>query len=163
MTYTIQPIIDGDHRPIINIFNYYVEHTFAAFPKNKLPYEAFDMFLQMSKGLPTATLKDDKGNVIGFGMLRVFNPMPTFSHTTEITYFIDPDHTGNGLGRQLLEFLETGGREKGIKTILAEISSLNTGSIHFHQQNGFAECGRFKQVGMKKGQIFDTVWMQKMI
>ena len=163
MECTIQPIKEDDRHPIINIFNHYVEHSFAAFPESKLPYEAFDMFLQMSKGLPAATLKDSNAYVIGFGMLRVYNPMPVFSRTAEITYFIDPDHTGKGLGKQLLEFLETEGKKKGITTILADISSLNTGSIHFHRQNGFVESGRFKQVGKKMGKIFDTVWMQKMI
>jgi phosphinothricin acetyltransferase len=96
-------------------------------------------------------------------MLRTDNPVPAFSHTSEITYFIDSDHTGKELGKTLLEFLEREGRERGITTILANISSLNTGSISFHKNNGFTECGRFKKVGKKNGQIFDTVWMQKML
>jgi phosphinothricin acetyltransferase len=163
MEYSIRPIATEDRKPIIDIFNYYVENTFATFPESKLPYKAFDMFLDMSKGLPTATIKDQKAKLVGFGMLRTFNQMPAFSRTAEITYFIDNDHTGKGLGKTLLEFLEREGRERGIATILANISSLNTGSIHFHKNNGFVEAGRFKKVGKKNGQIFDTVWMQKML
>ncbi len=82
-------------------------------------------------------------------MLRTFNPMPAFSHTAEITYFINSDHTGKGLGKKLLDFIEKEGRKKGITTILANISSLNTGSISFHKNNGFIECGIFKKVGKK--------------
>ena len=163
MTYSISPIASEDREPIIDIFNYYVENSFAAFPESKLPYQAFDMFLEMSKGLPTAAIKDQRGKLVGFGMLRTFNPMPAFSHTAEITYFINIDHTGKGLGRNLLEFLEREGRKSGITNILANISSLNTGSINFHENNGFTECGRFKKVGKKKGQLFDAVWMQKML
>jgi len=147
----------------MDIFNYYVENSFAAYPESKLPYQAFDMFLQMSKGYPTGTIKDQDGKMVGFGMLRTHNPMPGFSQTAEVTYFIDRDHTGKGLGKTLLEFLEREGRKKGITSILANISSLNTGSIEFHKKNGFIECGRFKKVGKKNGQIFDTVWMQKML
>ncbi|WP_269545256.1 GNAT family N-acetyltransferase [Desulforegula conservatrix] len=87
--------------------------------------------------------------LLGFGMLRTFNPMPAFSHTAEITYFINSDHTGKGLGKKLLDFIEKEGRKKGITTILANISSLNTGSISFHKNNGFIECGIFKKVGKK--------------
>ena len=163
MTYSISPIASDDREPIIDIFNYYVEHSFAAFPDSKLPYQAFDMFLEMSEGLPTGAIKDQRGKLVGFGMLRTFNPMPAFSHTAEITYFINIDHTGKGLGRNLLEFLEREGRKSGITNILANISSLNTGSINFHENNGFTECGRFKKVGKKKGQLFDAVWMQKML
>jgi phosphinothricin acetyltransferase len=162
MEYSVSPIGTEDRKPIIDIFNYYVENSFAAFPESKLPYQAFDLFLQMSKGLPTGTIKDH-GRLLGFGMLRTFNPMPAFSHTAEITYFIDSDHTGKGLGKTLLEFLEREGRERGIMTVLANISSLNTDSINFHKNNAFIECGRFKKVGKKNGQIFDTVWMQKML
>jgi phosphinothricin acetyltransferase len=163
MTYSIIPIAIEDREPIIDIFNYYVENSFAAFPESTLPYQAFDMFLQISKGLPTGAIKDQNGKLLGFGMLRQFHPIPAFSHTVEITYFIDIDYTGKGFGKALLKFLEQGARERGITTILANISSLNTGSINFHKNNGFIECGRFKKVGKKNGRIFDTVWMQKML
>ena len=163
MKYAIRPISNADRDGVIDIFNHYVENSFAAFPEKKLPYSAFDVFLKMSGGLPTGSIKDHSGQLIGFGMLRMFNPLPAFSHTAEVTYFIDSNHTGNGLGKALLSFLEDEGRKAGITTILANISSLNPGSIKFHTKNGFKECGRFIAVGKKKKQVFDTIWMQKMI
>ena len=163
MEYSISPISAEDREPIIDIFNYYVENSFAAYPESKVPYQAFDMFMQMAKNLPTAVIKDQEGKLLGFGILRTFNPMPTFSHTAEITCFIDINHTGKGIGKIMLEFLEREGQAKGITNILADISSLNTGSINFHKKNGFVECGCFKKVVKKKGKIFDTVWMQKML
>ena len=163
MEYSISPISNEDREPIIDIFNHYVENSFAAYPENKLSYQAFDMLLHLSNGLPTGSIKDHNGRVIGFGMLRTHNPMSTFSQTAEVTYFIHPDHRGKGLGKTLLGLFEKGAVEKGITNILANISSLNSSSIKFHQKNGFIECGRFKKVGKKKGQEFDTVWMQKML
>jgi len=163
MEYSITPISTEDRESIMDIFNYYVENSFAAYPENKLLYQAFDIFLQMSKGYPTGSIIDQNGKVVGFGMFRVHNPMPAFSHTVEVTYFIHPDHTGKGLGKMLLAYLEKAGSERGIKNILANISSLNPGSIKFHKNNGFIECGRFKNVGKKNGHEFDTVWMQKVL
>ena len=121
------------------------------------------MFLDMSKGFPAGTIKDKNRGTVGFGMLRTHNPMPAFSQTAEVTYFIHPDHTGKGLGRMLLGFLEKGAVEKGLKNILANISSLNPDSIRFHEKNVFTECGRFRRVGKKRGRDFDTVWMQKVL
>ena len=163
MEYSINPISNEDCESIIDIFNYYVEHSFAAYPEYKLPYQAFDMFLKISDGFPTGTIKDQNGKIVGFGMLRTHNQMPVFSQTAEVTYFIHPDYIGKGLGKMLLRFLEKGAVEKGITNILANISSLNPNSIKFHQKNGFIECGRFRKIGKKKGQKFDTVWMQKML
>ena len=163
MDYSIRPISDQDRESIIDIFNHYVEFSFAAYPEKKLPYQAFDLFLKMSNGFPTGSIRDRNGKIVGFGMLRAHHPMPTFSQTAEATYFIHTDHTGKGLGKMLLAYLETGAVGKGITSILANISSLNPGSIEFHRRNGFMECGRLKKVGKKNGREFDTVWMQKIL
>lgn len=163
MEYSISPISNEDREPIIDIFNYYIENSFAAYLENKLPYQAFDIFLQMSVGFPNGIIKNRDGTVVGFGMLRPHNPMPAFSQTAEISYFIHPAYTGKGLGKKLLDFLEKDARVKGVTNILANISSLNPNSIKFHQKNGFTECGRFRKIGKKKGQEFDTVWMQKIL
>jgi len=163
MAYSIQPISSEDRKPIIDIFNYYVENSFAAYPETPLPHQAFDMFLRMSDGFPRGTVRDRSGKIVGFGMLRPHNPIPVFSRTAELTCFLHPDHTGKGLGKMLLDYLEKGAAEKGMTTILSNISSLNPNSIRFHQKNGFMECGRFRKVGKKKGRDFDTVWMQKVL
>jgi len=163
MDNSITPITNKDRKAIIDIFNHYVENSFAAYPEKKVPYGAFDMFLQMFKGYPTATVKDGNGKVIGFGFLRSYNPMATFSHTAEITYFISPDYTGKGIGKELLDYLLSGGKEKGLTNILANISSVNSASIRFHKKNGFKECGRFQNVCRKNGRYFDVIWMQKIL
>lgn len=157
----IIPLSSEDRESVMDIFNYYVENSFAAYSEKKFPYQFFDMFLQMSNGYPRGAIKDENGKTVGFGMLRSHNSMPSFSQTAEVTYFIHPGYTGKGLGKMLLSFLEKDAVEKGITNILASISSLNPGSIRFHEKNGFVECGRFKKVGRKNGQEFDAVWMQQ--
>lgn len=161
MQYSIKPIVKDDRIAIMDIYNYYIENSFAAYPENVFPYEAFDMFLKMINDYPSGTIRGNDEKIIGFGMLRAHNPIPSFSHTAEVTYFIHHEHTRKGLGKRLLDFLEAEGRNKGITIILANISSLNPGSINFHNMNGFVECGHFKSVCRKKGQLFDTLWMQK--
>lgn len=161
MDYTLQPLSAADREPVIDLFNGYVERSFAAYPETPLPYPAFDLFLKMAGGYPAATVKEACGRLVGFGLLHAHSPIATFAKTAEITCFIHAEHTGKGLGKRLLDYLERGAAEKGLATLLASISSLNPGSIRFHRKNGFAECGRFMRVGVKKGQWFDTVWMQK--
>jgi L-amino acid N-acyltransferase YncA len=163
MEFTFGPITAAEGNAIIDIFNYYIENSYAAYPEHPVPYAFFGMFLEICRNYPSVIIKDPDGTVAGFGMLRPHNPMPAFSRTAEITYFIRPDLTGKGLGSRMLAVLEEEGRKKGICTILASISNLNEGSIRFHRKHGFSECGRFEKVGMKKGVVFDTIWMQKFI
>jgi phosphinothricin acetyltransferase len=119
--------------------------------------------MSMSQGYPFLVAKDGEGKVLGFGLLRPHNPMPAFSRTAEITYFIAPDHTRKGIGGKMLDRLLAEAREMGITSILASISSLNPGSLAFHEKHGFRECGRFVGIGRKKGREFDVVWMQRMV
>lgn len=163
MEYSLVPISAEDREAVIDIFNYYIENSYAAYPENRVPYEFFDLFLRNTAGYPTAVVKDENGKVQGFGMLHPHSPMPTLAGSAEITCFIRQEYTGNGIGSCMLEYLLEGAKEKGLHCILASVSSLNEGSIRFHQTHGFTECGRFKEVGKKKGKTFDTVWMQKLL
>ena len=163
VTSTIVPMSLDDRNAVIDIFNYYIENSFAAYPEKAVPYEFYDTFLNMCQKFPNGVLRNESGEVLGFGMLRPYNPIPTFSTTAEVTYFIKQGHTGHGLGTTLLDYLIDGGRKKGINNILASVSSLNDGSMRFHTRHGFIECGRFKNIGRKQGQIFDVVYYQRML
>lgn len=163
VSWRLEPISVGDGESILEIFNYYVENSFAAYPENRVPDSFFDALMEKAEGYPTVVAKDEGGTILGFGLLRVHNPIPSFSQTAEITYFMRPEQTGKGIGSLMLEYLIEEAKKKGISSILASISSLNERSLRFHQKHGFGECGRFRQVGKKKGKFFDVIWMQKML
>ena len=163
MDFKIVPASADDGTQIIDIFNHYIENSFAAYPENPVPYEFFGVFLNMAQGYPFLVAKDGNGKVLGFCLLRPHSPMPAFSRTAEITCFIAPEHTGQGIGSRMLESLLIEARVKGITSILVSISSLNPGSLSFHKKHGFQEVGRFVQIGMKKGRDFDVVWMQRKV
>jgi len=163
MDIRLTPITPADRQPMLDLFNYYVRHGFAAFAEQPLPLAFIDRLLDLAKGYPALVAKDPAGRLLGFGLLRPHNPLPTFAHTAEITCFLAPDHTRQGLGTRFLQTLEAEAREKGIRTILAGISSRNEGSLAFHRQHGFVEVGRFRRVCRKNGTLFDVIWMQKML
>jgi L-amino acid N-acyltransferase YncA len=163
MDFQLFPITPADRPAMLDLFNYYVEHGFAAFAEQPLPPAFIDRLLDLARGYPALAVKDRAGRLLGFGLLRAHNPLSTFAHTAEITYFLAPEHTRQGLGTRLLHELERGARNKGIRTILAGISSLNEGSLAFHRKHGFLEVGRFRQVAIKRGTLFDVIWMQKLL
>ena len=153
--------VEEDRKAVIDILNFYIENTAAEYPDKKVPYDFFDLFLNIAMIYPVVVAKDEGGQVIGFGMLRAYNPLPAFVRTAESSYFIKPEYTHQGIGSQMLEALIQGARAIGITTILVSVSSLNDICINFHKKHGFAECGRFQKIGAKMGQTFDVVWLQK--
>ncbi len=165
MKIRFEPFHEKYGKEVIDIFNYYIENSFAAFPDQALPYVAFPVMQDLAKDFPSFVLLDEDANqkCAGFGFLKAYNPMPAFRHTAACTYFLHHEYTGKNLGSEVLAKLESEALQKGIRTLLAEISSENTGSMEFHKQKGFIECGRFKGIGIKMNKTFDVIWMQKFL
>jgi len=160
MAYTFEKMADQHRTAVIDIFNYYIANSFAAYPEESVGYEFFDHFLDITRGYPAVAIKDDTETIVGFAFLHAYHSGQTFRRAAEITYFILPDHTGKGIGATVLGQFRLAAKEQGIDTLLANISSRNEGSLRFHRQNGFEECGRFRRIGRKFGEDFDVVWMQ---
>ncbi len=163
MQYHIRPVLDIDASSIIEIFNCYVENTFAAFPDKEVGLEFYNTLKNLASGYPFYVSESESREVVGFALLRPYHRAATCQRSAEITYFLEPSHTGRGIGAMFLERLLNDASHKGIDNILACISSLNERSIDFHHKHGFVECGRFRRVGAKCGRDFDMVWMQKLL
>lgn len=163
MPYNIRPVNDDDADAIVSIFNYYVENSFAAYPDNKVGIEFYNTMKNLSVGYPFYIAETENNEVAGFALIRPYHRAETIRRTAEITYFIDPKHTGKGIGEKFFNKLIESAKALGIDNILASISSLNEGSINFHIKHDFVECGRFRRAGKKQGHDFDIVWMQKFI
>jgi phosphinothricin acetyltransferase len=161
MPYRFEAMSEHHRRPVVDIFNYFITHSFAAYPEEPVGDALFDHFAVMARGYPSLVVQDDAGQVVGFAFLHAYHAARTLRRAAEITYFILPDHTRRGLGSTILARFVAEAREMGVDTILASISSRNEASIRFHAKHGFVECGRFRRVGRKFGEDFDIVWVQR--
>ena len=161
METSIRPVQHADWPAIRDIFNHYVATSPAAYPEEPVGADFFQAKHRAGPEYPFLVV-DTGETVVGFAYLSALHPVATMRRSAQLTYFIHPDHTGVGLGGRLLDILIERGREMGIDTFLAHISSLNEGSIRFHTSRGFTECGRFRRIGTKHGHDFDLVWMQRL-
>jgi len=161
MEYTFEPMAQEHRREVIDIFNHYIEKSFAAYPGRPVDYAVYDHFLSLSRSYPALAVKSGDGKTVGFAFLHPYHPADSFRKTAMATYFIHPGHTGRGIGTRILNILLKKAHECGIEQVLVNVSSLNPGSIGFHLKNGFRECGRFEDIGAKAGKAFSVVWMQR--
>lgn len=157
---TVRKVCDGDREAIIVIFNHYAATSFAAYPEMPVK-ERFFEFLR--EGTLAFYVLEHRTQVIGFGLIKPVLPFPAFLKTGMLTYFLQPEFTGHGLGKRLLERLITDAAEMGMTSLVANMASKNTASIHFHTNHGFTEVGRLHNAGNKFGEPFDVIWMQKML
>jgi phosphinothricin acetyltransferase len=161
MSYKFRKAEEKDSGPISDVFNYFVENSFASYETSKMGQDFYSKIKKESSPQYPFYVIEVSNSVIGFGFLKPYRNTEAFRRTAEITYFILPKHTRKGLGKKLLQVLEEEANELGITTLLANISSLNDQSLKFHWKNGFRRCGTFRKIGKKFGKDFDVVWMQK--
>ena len=161
--YTIEPMTSEDHKPVIDIFNYYAENSFAAFPEGPVSDGFFEQLIKPTGKYPAVVIRDGTGAVAGFAFMHPYYSDETLRRTAEVSYFLMPHLTRHGIGAAIIEQFTERARAMGIDNFLACISSLNHEAIEFHLKHGFEECGRMLAVGSKFGQDFDIVWMQKRI
>jgi phosphinothricin acetyltransferase len=161
--YSIEPMTPEHRRSVIDIFNFYAENSFAAFPESAVPYEFFDKLIESNGEYPAVVIRDNAGAVAGFAFMHRYYSDETLRRTAEVDYFLMPHLTRRGIGSAILNLFTERAKLMGIDNFLACISSLNREGIEFHRKHGFAECGRMLAVGCKFGRDFDIVWMQKRI
>ena len=160
MTAAIRPVAHGDWETITTIFNHFVHNSFAAYPEEPVEESFFRERHEANPEYPFVVAEEGE-EIVGFAYLSPFHPVSTMKRSASITYFIDPDFTGQGLGTRFLDYLIDAAGSLEIANILAHISSQNLGSIRFHLRHGFVRCGEFKNIGTKNGEPFDMVWLQR--
>ncbi|RXA20459.1 N-acetyltransferase family protein [Methanosarcina sp. MSH10X1] len=163
----IREATSEDTQGMLEIFNYYIENSFATYLETPVGPEFFQT--SYNEGGPDKSqhppfyVIEENNRVIGIGALRPYFPFRNFQHTGVVSYFILPEYTGKGLGARLLNVLCQDAEKKNMKSLLANVSSKNQASLNFHLKHGFVECGRFKAAGKKFGTYFDIVWFQKFL
>lgn len=149
---------ENDLGEMLTIFNHFVKVSFAVYCDTEINIDQFKKLIEHAR-IILILRKNEK--VIGFGYIGNYKPYQNFDRTGVLTYFIIPQYTGRGLGTQLFTELISKGKNIGITNYLAHISSKNEQSLRFHENHGFEEVGRFKNLAVKLGEEIDIVWVQK--
>jgi phosphinothricin acetyltransferase len=91
--------------------------------------------------------------VIGFVYINPYRPgRIALKQTAEISYFIDKDYRGKGIGKELVEYMESQCYKLGIKTLFAIIIDNIEASIKLIEKCGYKKWGHLPKIA-----IFDNI------
>ncbi len=162
MDAVIRPATADDCGAVAAIFGYYVTNSVVTFEVTPPTVERCRGMLAdvTGRGLPYLVC-EQAGQVAGYAYAVPWRPKPAYRHTVESTIYLAPDHTGRGLGRQLLSALLRDCAKAGVEQVIAVIAdSGDPASAALHRACGFTEAGRLRGVGRKHGRLIDTLLMQ---
>ena len=164
MTYSCRSAKETDLSAIKRIYEHYVLNTVISLEETPPDLDQVQERFQQAQdlNLPYLVAENESQDIVGYAYALPYNVRSGYRYTVLESVYLNPDFTGQGIGRMLLERLIMETKERGFKQMLAIITGEpNSPSYMFHKKCGFEEVGHLRNVGFKHDQWLDTVFMQK--
>ena len=154
----IRPVGPSDHEAILTIYNHYVTDTVISFETSPLTLEEMSRRIDtISSSYPYFVCENHDGSIAGYCYAHQWKERAAYSKTLETTIYLSPDHTGSGIGKELMETLIEACRAAGFETLIACITYGNHASCRLHEKLGFSKVSHFHRVGKKFGCTLDVI------
>ncbi|HNW85447.1 MAG TPA: N-acetyltransferase family protein [Candidatus Limiplasma sp.] len=162
MGMNIRIATEADATFVHDVYGYYVANSNATFSAENPDVESYRLkILHTLETYPFFICEVD-GVPVGFAYGAQIRPHEAYRWDVEATIYLKPDAPRRtGLGSALYTKLLDALQAQGFKTVYGVITDQNTPSLALHRALGFAEAGRFANMGYKHGQWLGVVWMQK--
>ncbi len=158
---TIRAASGADLSSINHIYNRYVLSSTATFELEPVTEESrIHWFsIHQESNYPVLVMTEGE-SVIGWASLSEYKQRRAYSHTTELSIYLEPSKTGVGHGSRLLAELLTLAAGRGFRAVLGLVCSENGGSIKLLERHGFAKVGELKEVGRKFDRWLDVTFLE---
>lgn len=167
----VRRVLPSDAAALARIYKPYVDETAVTFEYTAPDEDEFRRRIDKicAKYPFIVAVKDN--NVIGYCYASVFKERDAYSQCVEISVYVDKNNRARGTGTLLYKVIEKKLREIGIKNVYACIAypetdfdpRLTSDSVLFHKKMGYTLCGYFKDCGIKFGEDWSIIWMEKQI
>lgn len=159
----IRPATPADLPSINCICNYYVANSTCVWSTTACSdIQRQEWFKEHGSAMPVL-IAESGGRVLGWGSLSEFRTAYTQAGTLEDSIYVHHASHRQGIGTQLLIRLIELARERGLRSILANISGDQIPSIRLHEKLGFQKVAHLQEVGTKNGRLFDAIYMQLLL
>lgn len=143
-------------KTILKIFNEAIANSTALYeyePRTLATIQKW-FIAKEEKGYPVLGMEDNH-SLLGFASYGDFRPWAGFKYSIEHSIYVDSQHRGKGIGKELLKQLILIAQQQNYHVMIGGIDADNYISIQLHQSMGFKHCGSIKQTGFKFGRWLD--------
>lgn len=164
MSVTIRPAQARDLNRLVEIYNHYITETHSTFDTQPFAVGArAQWFTRFSETGPYRLfVAEIDGGVAGYASSLPFKTRPAYSTSVETAIYLDPAHTGNGLGKRLYgHLLEELVVEETLHRAYGGVALPNPASVALHEKLGFERVATYHEVGYKFGRFWDVCWYEK--
>jgi phosphinothricin acetyltransferase len=157
--FSIRPATHDDLKPIVGLYNWAVNQTFATIDSEPLDTEEAAAWWEAHGKRSKLIVCTDANGLIGWARLFPWNQRG-FDIVEDLVY-VDPVHHGQGIGHALLTELISEAQGLGYKTIVATIATDNRAGLALHTRHGFEVVGTIKNAAHKFDRWMDITLVQR--
>lgn len=158
----VRDATEADLPAIVEIYNHVIATSDAIWMDDPVTLDdRLEWFRAQRPEDAVLVAVDDHDRVLGYASFGPFRSKPGYWPTIELTIHLGEHHRGQGIGQVLLDALLDRARAAGRQVAVAGIDGGNTGSIRFHERNGFRVVATMPGIGRKDGRVLDLVLMQR--
>lgn len=158
----------NDAEDIRRIYGPYVIETAISFEYQVPSVEDFKKRIENTLKLYPYLVAIQDGRLVGYAYAGPFHSRAAYSHSVELSIYLDANMKRQGLGRKLYNKLFELLLAQNIYNVHACIASpdgeddrVSDDSEHFHERLGFKRVGRHERCGYKFGKWYSIIWMDK--
>lgn len=163
MTVEFMEMQDGHLNEVAEIYNAYVRTSTATFDLRPLSVNDVKRLVYFADSRFKSHIIVRNERVCGYCVLLPFHKKEAYGETAELSLYLRPGDTNQGIGGTAFDFLESFAVRRGFHTLICCICTENEASIRLCEKKGYVKCGHFVQVGRKFGRLLDVVYYQKVI
>ena len=147
----------SDASQIADIYNYYVEHSYATMEYNAVEPDLFAGKIQeITKSGHSWLVAEIDGAVAGYAYSRRWNTRHGYEFTCEVSVYISHERASGGWGTKLYTELFSRLRKAGMHSVVAVIGLPNEASVALHEKFGMKKAAHFPKLGIKFGNWQDV-------
>ncbi len=166
----IREVRTDDAKDILYIYSYYVKNTAISFEISIPTINEFENRIEkISKDYPYIVYEENN-RILGYAYAYKLGEREAYKISASLSIYVDKDSKKKGIGKKLYNEIEKRLKDMGIKNLYSLVvfppcktKYLDTNSYDFHRHLGFTEVGHLNKCGMKFGEYFDIVYMEKIL
>lgn len=149
-----------DAQQLLEIYNYYVEHSIVTFDIEPLSLKTFkEKMIRINKEYPFIVFEEDH-KILGYAYGSRWRPKPAYNKTVESTVYVKHDEHGKQIGTKLYKELLQQLKQQKFHIVLGGLTLPNDASVNLHEKFGFELVAQFNQVGYKFNSWHDVGFWQ---
>ena len=162
-TIAVRPASAGDAEAVARIYNQGIRERGATFETAPRTAEEMARRIAEDPDRHPVLVAEAGSDVVGWASIGSYRARECYAGVGEFSVYVDEDHRGRGIGRELVGALLATADARGYWKLLSRVFPFNEGSRALCRSMGFREVGVYEKHARLDGRWLDVVIVEKLI